>query len=225
MSTLVQFLDRLFSEGRVSFRERPVPTREGREAAVPLLEKAFEEDVLDLSGPPPTFSPIVATAAAEWTQMACWFLVSRDEPVEQLDRLLKPPRRSSRTGDHLSADLTYRYLPLVHRRAKALAADDLLTARLAEVLRDWPLSGVLSDVSEPPRQSVNWSDEPAMAMLYAERLARREKPGWAPPTGTRAWEVLELVLDRLGNRHSILLRGPTAGGRPVVAAAGGLDRD
>ena len=60
---------------------------------------------------------------------------------------LPPPAGA---GQHLSADLLLRFLAQVHRRARGLAADDLLTGRLEGVLRQWPLSGVLSEVVEGP---------------------------------------------------------------------------
>jgi hypothetical protein len=48
------------------------------------------------------------------------------------------------------------------------------------VLRQWPLSGVLSDVTEPPLTPPEFDGNPGLMLLYAERLARHEKSAWVP---------------------------------------------
>lgn len=197
MTSLCNFLEKLFHEGRIRFRSRPVPSRAERSQAGDYLRRVFEEECLELAGPLLRFEPSSACWAAEWTRQACWFLVNRTEMPQELDRLLKVPERAGSPEQQLAADLTFRYLPLVHRRARALASDDLLTLRLAELFRRWPLSGVLSDLLDPPLTPLDWRGHPGLSLLYAERLARNNKPGWAPPPGSDLADRFALVLDRL----------------------------
>jgi len=190
MAALLDFLKQLLSAGEVVFREPPVPDKEELPAVTELLRRAHAQEVLEVAGPPLDFQPRPALAAAELVRQACWFLVHRGEPPEEVERRLKlePPESP---GDHLSADLALRYLPQVYRRARALAPDDGLTLRLAEVLRQWPLSGVLSDVPDAPLTPLDFGHHPGLLLLYAERLARHEKPEWLP--AAKGLEYLELV--------------------------------
>lgn len=201
MATLAEFLDRLLGEGRVSFAGPPPPSpaEADREEALGLLRRAFAEDLMELAGPPMPIDAPTALAAAEWTRRACWFLVSRGEPPEVVDRALAAPPRPRSPGAHLSADLTFRYLPGVHRRARAIDPGDVLATRLAEVLRRWPLSGALSDVQEPPTSPVDFLGHDGLMLRYAERLALREAPDWVPAEG-RGREIWGLVLDAMGRR-------------------------
>ncbi|CAN5871789.1 hypothetical protein BH23PLA1_BH23PLA1_18950 [soil metagenome] len=217
MSALSDFLDNLFREGTVVFRDHPALSGSDRAGTAEVLRRAFDEDCLDLAGAPPTFDEAAAVEAAEWTRMACWFMVHREEPVEELKLGLTLPKAARSPGAHLSADLTFRYLPLIHRRARALSTNDLLTRRLAELLRQWPLTGVLSDVEEAPIGPVDWTWDGhfGLMLLYAERLAVTEKPAWCP-TG-KAFECVEWVLDGLGRRGSPLLRGQSRGVEPIKA--------
>ncbi len=80
----------------------------------------------------------------------------------------------------MAADLTFRFLPQLHRRAEAVGAAEPLTLQLATILRQWPLSGVLSDVTEEPLTVVEFAGHPGLLWLYAERWAQRQKPAWLP---------------------------------------------
>jgi hypothetical protein len=86
---------------------------------------------------------------------------------------------------------------------RALAPDDPLAGLLANLLRQWPLSGVLSDVSEAPLTLPEFGGHPGLLLLYAERLARSEKPAWMP--GGKGREYVELVFHGLGKDRSALL--------------------
>src|SRR5439155_1522911 len=131
----------LFSEGDVEFRTPPETrflTETGLLRADPasaaILRSAFADCVREVAGPPLPLHLETAFAAAELVRHACWFLVSRGEPPEQVELQLPKPRDAA---DHLSADLLLRYLPTVERRARALDPADVLSRRLAEVLRIW----------------------------------------------------------------------------------------
>jgi hypothetical protein len=199
MSPTAEFLDLLLREGRAVLREPPLAALPAD--ALTVLQRAFGDYRLSVAGPPIDFDSASASAAALVLQRACWFLVDREQPAAALEVLTLPG--SPRTpAEHLSADLTLRYLPQVHRRARAHDPGDRLPALLAEVLRRWPLSGVLADLDDGPQTRPAFGHA-GLDMLYAERLARHEKPAWVPDEVGRAY--LELVYRERGRDG--LLRG------------------
>jgi hypothetical protein len=152
-----------------------------------------------IAGPPVDFDAETAVTAAGWMWSACWFLVSRDEDPRLVESTLTPPAPPMTPAAHLAADLTLRFLPGVYRRAFAVAADDVLTRSLSRLLRLWPLSGVLAEVTEAPLTAPEFDGHPGLALLYAERLADHFKPAWIPVSG-RAREYVELVFAERGMR-------------------------
>ena len=179
MDSFASFLDCLFSQGAVRFRAS---------CRCPILRRlstysksAYTAYALDVAGPAVPFDPPTALAAAKVVQQACWFLVCRDEPDEAIDKGLALPGPPSSAAQHLSADLTLCYLSQIHRRAFALGPEDRLTNRLAvELLRQWPLSGVLSTVLEHAEGDLEFGGHKGLLLLYAERLLVNEKPAWIP---------------------------------------------
>ncbi len=198
MTSLTEFLGQLFADGVVILRARPRLEAGERHAVLRLLCRAHADYRLDIAGPALDLDAETALAAAVLLSQACWFLVSRTEPVEELERCLALPGPPASPAQHLSADLTLRYLPQVHGRARALAPDDRLAVLLATVLRQWPLSGVLSQVEDEPLTPPEFGGHPGLLLLYAERLAQTEKPAWVPRGP--AQEYVELVFADLGKR-------------------------
>ncbi|HWE40629.1 MAG TPA: hypothetical protein VG406_29050 [Isosphaeraceae bacterium] len=197
MDTLADFLERLLGEGRVVFRARPEPRPEDAGRAASVLGRAFEAVRLDLAGPPIPFDPAAAVAAGELLRRACWALVSHEERVEDLARALTMPMAPETPSRHLSADLALRYLPHVHRRARAIDPGDPLRGLLEDVFRRWPLSGVLAEVVDRPLTPPDTLGHPGLWLLFAERLAAHDRPNWRP--AGRAAEFAELV--GLGGDH------------------------
>jgi hypothetical protein len=189
MAAFVEFVRQLLEEGAVVLRERPQPSPADRIQAGELLQRAHANHRLDVAGPLLPFDD-VALVAAECVWWACWFLVQRGEPAEELDRCLPSLPAPTSAAQHLSADLTLRFLPQVHRRARALAVDDPLTRRLEQVLRRWPLSGVLADIGEAPLTCLEFG-HPGLLLLYAERLAKNVRPSWIP--AGPALEYVEMI--------------------------------
>jgi hypothetical protein len=56
----------------------------------------------------------------------------------------------------------------------------VLTRCLAELLRRWPLTGVLADLEDGPLAPVELGGHPGLLLLYAERLAESPRPAWVP---------------------------------------------
>jgi MoxR-vWA-beta-propeller ternary system domain bpX4 len=198
MSPLAEFLDILLHEGRAILRGHPgAPAFQDPDAAR-VLEHAFSSYRLGLAGPLLDFDAAVAQAAAAVVCNASWFQVSRNEPESELERLLTFPGPPRTPAEHISADLVLRFLPQVHRRAKAHNPSDRLTELVAEVLRRWPLSGVLADIEEAPLTPLGFGGHPGLLMLYAERFAKHEKAAWIP--SGPGLEYCELVFGELGKK-------------------------
>jgi hypothetical protein len=214
MASLVEFLRRLLDDGEVILRERPRPGPD--EEAKAYLERAYQDYRLEIAGPLIAFDAKTAVAASQVVRHACWFLVNHDEPDTELEKYLTLPAPPTTASHHLSADLVLRYLPQVYRRTHALAPDDLLSALLAKVLRQWPLTGVLSDVREEPLTPLDFGGHPGLLLLYAERLAQHEKTAWFP-TGA-ALEYVELVFQEQGKERSVLLHKERLACRTSVSA-------
>jgi hypothetical protein len=213
MSPFADFLRELLDEGTARLRQRPVVAAPDREAAGKVLAAAYADYRLDVAGPPGEqsigpFEPKTAIDAAELVWRACWFLLDHSDPPQELERDLALPPPTT-PAQHLSADLVLRFLPQVYRRARGVAAADVLTGLLGRVLRQWPLTGVLADLSEAPLTPVETLDHPGLQLLYAERLAENPRPVWVP-SGGPAFEMVELVFAERG------LRVPGSGAEPTL---------
>jgi hypothetical protein len=203
MAGIAAFVQELLTTGRVVSRQRPgAPTARERTEAARFLASVHADLRLEVAGPLIDFDEPAALTALERTWWASWFLVNRSEPAGEVERALSlpPPPRSA--AQHLSADLTLRFLAGLHGRARASSPDDVLTRQLDLYLRAWPLSGVLADLGEPPSTAPEF-DHPGLQLLYAERLAQRLRPAWIPspsPEGTfpSTRDRVELVLHERG---------------------------
>jgi hypothetical protein len=204
MSSLVEFVQRLYQEGEVVLKAQPQLDARQRAEAVPVLESIFADYRLAVAGPLIEFDAMTAVAASELLWQACWFLVSRQEPVAELNRCLSMARRPTTPAQHLSGDLLFRYLPQVHRRSRARAADDELAELLTVLLREWPLSGVLADIAEAPLTPLDFGGHPGLLLLYAERLAQKERPAWI--AAGSVFEYISLVFHEYGKPTSALLQ-------------------
>jgi hypothetical protein len=196
MPAFADFVHVLLEQGIARLREPPQMAASEREAVLAALRDAFHDHILDIAGPSLTFSPAVALRAMQWTAWACWFLVHRGEPGRAVEDALAVFAPGNDAAEHATADVVLRLLPQVHRRARAASPRDPLTVRLEELLRRWPLSGVLADIDEPPLTPVLLGGHPGLLLLYAERLAQRPRPAWRAP-GPAA-EYIDLVFSERG---------------------------
>ena len=194
MTMFDDFLTQLFDEGKIVFRTAPRDRPSA--SANDVLATAFEACSLAVAGSRIAFDAETARAAAELLRQASWALVNRDERMSDLVKRLKMPGSPLTPSQHLSADLTLRYLPQVLRRTRGLEPSDPLVAHLASVLRIWPLSGVLSDVSEGPLVSLQFGGHTGLMLLYAERLIGNDRPRWRPLQKGPSWDYYELVVQK-----------------------------
>jgi hypothetical protein len=196
MSALVEFVHRLLTEGSVVLRQRPHLESAECEQAVAVLEKAYRDYRLDVAGPLLDFDRQTALAATAHLWFACWFLLVRDDPPEEVARCLHFPASPRTAAEHLSGDLVLRFLPQVYRRARGAAVDDVLTTTLAQTLRRWPLTGVLSEVAEAPLTAPELDGHSGLLLLYAERLAGNLKRAWVPAEGLGREQVERVFAER-----------------------------
>lgn len=193
MTAFHEFVTQLLGQGKIVFRSAAAPQDRPSSPAVAVLAEAFEVHRLSVAGPRIAFDAGVACAAAELVRRSSWAVVNHDDRVAELEKRLKMPDSPSTPAHHLSADLMLRYVPQILRRARGLDPFDPLVGLLASVLRQWPLSGVLSDVEEGPLGPVDFGGHPGLLMLYAERAIGKDRPAWRPAQPGPAWEYYELV--------------------------------
>jgi hypothetical protein len=196
MAAFTQLVTHLLREGNVRLSEPPRLPPGERDGVLAALAAEHAAHALDVAGPPLPFVPAVALAATEFLAWACWFLVHRGEPAAGVERTLPALAGPHGAAEHLSGDVVLRFLGGVYRRARAAGAQDVLTARTEDVLRRWPLSGVLADLDAPPAAPLDLGGHPGLVLLYAERLAGRPRPAWVGEGAVR--EVVELVFAERG---------------------------
>jgi hypothetical protein len=178
------WLEGVLARGEAVLESRPVLSAEERPAAAGRLHEAYELHALDVAGPPIGFDERTAVWAATVLAEACWSLVAGGEAGDspEWDREPVSP------ADHLSADLTLRFLPAVHARARSLEPMKELAARLESLLRRWPLSGVLANLDGGPAAGLGFAGHAGLQLLYAERQVGSGRPGWVPAAGrAREW--------------------------------------
>jgi hypothetical protein len=198
MAILATFVRGVVQAGRLVLRE-PLPSRADAQS-VELLSEAYRWYSLGVAGPAIPFHAPTALAAACVLYQAAWSLLNAHEVLDP--QCLRIPSEPVTGAQHASADLMLRYLPAVHRRARALRPTDELHRQLADLLQRWPLSGVLADIEDGPRTPLDFDGHRGLQMLYAERLARHQRPAWFP-TGP-GFEAVELIWHDLGRDPAML---------------------
>ena len=187
------FLAAMFHEGKVAFRSAGVPRELPTERDAAILVETFARFALSVAGPAIRVDVRIALEAAEVVRQACWALVDREERPEALRKRLRMRAAPSTPSEHLSADLTLRYLPQILGRARGLDPSDPMAEILVDLLRRWPLSGALADIDEPPLGPLDLGGHPGLLLLFAERIAAHDRPTWRPESSSPAYEYYRLV--------------------------------
>jgi hypothetical protein len=204
------FAQRLLREGRLLVDAQPDwhPTASDRTA----VENAYANMLLDLAGPPVPIDLDTALAAVRVTYRAAWFLLNPGTLSSPADPSLTMSHPPVTPAEHLAADLSFRFLADLLHRAKNRPEHEELRLALERLLREWPFSGVLSEIAEPPTTALDFAGHPGLALRYAERLAEQDRPSWYPPAANLGH--VELVWQSLG-KNTELLKELTAGTREV----------
>jgi hypothetical protein len=159
-----------------------------------VLRAAFDLQLLSLAGPLVHFTAEVAVQACEVLARHCWFYATRPEDSAWLSDQLPEPMTAS---EHLSTDITLRFLPTVYRRAIARGQGDLQTTACEKLLRRYPLSGVLMNCPTGPTTPLTLDCHPGLMMLYAERLVQHPEAAWVPTSGLSR-EYVERAFAEIG---------------------------
>jgi MoxR-vWA-beta-propeller ternary system domain bpX4 len=202
MAAFQDFLTQLLDHGQIVFRSAKAPHDGPTEHDVALLAEAFDTFALSVAGARIAFDARTACEAAELVRQSGWAMVQRDDRLADLKRRLKMTGPPQTPSQHLSADLMLRFVPQIIKRARGLDPSDPLSGLLGEVLRRWPLSGVLSDVEEGPLIALDFGGHPGLLLLYAERLSQNDRPAWQPERSSPAWAYYEWVLQQQSARTS-----------------------
>jgi hypothetical protein len=184
----------LLRQGRLRIGEQP--TWRLSDEGLDELKSALRDQSLALAGPPIVGSLDALIPAIQVTyRFARRALHPEMSPVGS-DASLKMPHPPRSAAEHLGADLPFRFLPGLYQRLVTRDPGDELAAALKNLLREWPLSGILADISEPPTSPLNFEGHLGVRFLYAERLVDRERPGWLPLVEES--DELDLVCQTLG---------------------------
>ena len=159
---LATFLHDLFTTGRVRLDQ----TAAGHTSVSDLLIDREAAIRCELAGPPPPFSLVAATAAADWMLAACQRLV---DPTAALPPSTLAAEPGSATDCH-SVDLVLSFLPDLKRLATATARSDDLNGAIDRLAAMWPLSGAGCGVPPESLDAV-WSQE-SLRVRYCERIVR-----------------------------------------------------
>lgn len=171
--TLSEFLNRLFSDGRVRVsRPAKISDAELRTADETLseFEQEYRRELPD--APPPICLPAARWAAAMFYR-ACQFVAFRDSGEEIMAQTMA---LACPCGDppsvHYSVDLTFRYLPSLVKMARSAAPSDPLLTYLARWTVEWPLSSVGMAVAGAIEIGP-WTSDRCLMGLYVDRVIAR----------------------------------------------------
>jgi hypothetical protein len=192
--SLLAFVTRLLTEGSARLAEPPRLLAAERDAVLAVLHDAHRDAMLDVAGPPLPFVPGIALRAAEWAARACWLLLHQGGTPAEVENNLPVFSPNPASSEHATADVVFRFVVGVHRRARTADPAGALAVRLEEMLRRWPLSGVLAEIEAAPLTPVDFGGHPGLLLLYAERFAARPRAAWLAEGPAR--EYLDLCLAR-----------------------------
>lgn len=163
-----RFLTQLWETGRVhvpDLGQTPIPKSE-REPGWERLQQLARADRKHLPGDPPQLARTAAEWAAVMIYRASSFLIHRSHDATVVQKALSIPcPQSPGPASCYSVDLTFRFLPDLHRMAVAISPSDPLTEIISAWARAWPLSSVGIDFSAS--ESVNLQLDPDQKKLAA----------------------------------------------------------
>lgn len=172
-----QFLTQLWETGRVRVPDlglTHIPKAE-REPGWTRLQQLARSDRSSLPGDPPQLSRTAAEWAAVMLYRACSFLIHRSHDATAVQKALSIPcPQSSNAESCYSVDLTFRFLPDLHRMAVAISPSDPLTKIITDWARAWPLSSVGLDFSAT--DTVNLPDPDQKNLAAPSPAPDKHKP-------------------------------------------------
>ena len=164
----------------------------------PIIQEMDVAARLELAFAPPGLVLPAAKWAAETLYRACQFLVYRDVDggIVQAVMARRCPCESGADVCY-SVDLVMQHLPELWRISRGLAEADPLTASLANLAKDWPLSSVGMPGVQAPNIEAFIHDR-CLRRLYADRII-----GCADKTRLADKRVAEAVAEAIGLRDEL----------------------
>ncbi len=182
------FVHLLLEEGRLLAGDAPAWTADP--ATLAFLEHWAKNQALHIPGQPLAVDRTVMLAGLDIVHRAAWFFLHPEETLPEEAAQTWLPGIPRTPAEHFSGDLALRFLAGLWHRTQNRERGPLVHT-IENILRRWPLSGVLTRIGDPPEVAADFAGHPGLGYLYAERLARNFRPNWMPALS--AMPALEVV--------------------------------
>ncbi|MGB0579306.1 MAG: hypothetical protein ACPGVU_06355 [Limisphaerales bacterium] len=171
---LVEFLQALGRDGTLVYESSKARVLEPAEEAdaVRCLEEMDERRRLEMIGPLPALNREQAVWAARKVYRIGQFLMFRELPAEMIGADLQDDcSGQDDSSRQYSIDLTFCWLPELHRRAESIASGDELTRALKDLSACYPLSSVGVKAGERSKSRLKqlWENA-ALRALFVDRV-------------------------------------------------------
>jgi len=171
---LSTFIQTLLAEGKVSVTGKlSVFTEEDITTSKKILQKYYEEDVLEMPFKAPAYSEEASIWAATYFYTAIKLTILRDADEVTVKEKLSAFNGAVSHETIYSADLLLRYLPSLFHLAKGLAPMDALVQILRQTALTWPFSSVGIDLNELPNDEIIFS-HPSLKQVYLDRIIQHK---------------------------------------------------
>src|ERR1700676_3856288 len=165
------FIRSMLFEGRLRIGAEPKLALSDEDLGV--LKSALAIQSLHLPGPQIEGSLSTLIYAVQVVYRLAWRLLNPEPLSPADDPSLRMPAPPQTPHEHAAGDIAFRFLPGRYHRAMVRDGEDPLALAMKSLLRQWPLSGVLADLTEPPETPIDFGGHPGLGFLYALRLAAR----------------------------------------------------
>jgi hypothetical protein len=188
------FVRSMLFEGRLRIGKEPSLALTDEDLAT--LKSALAIETLHLPGPRLHGSLPTLVHAVQVMYRLAWRFFNHDPVGPADDPTLRMPAPPQTPEEHAGGDVAFRFLPGLYKRAMSRDAAGPLALAMKNLLRQWPLSGVLADVTEAPEMPIDFAGHVGLGYLFAQRLAVNERSCWLPSGPAR--DCVEVVYHAMG---------------------------
>ena len=211
--SLAQFVRQLWETGRIEVRDNASQEFSAKDLADAWIQLQWcaSEEQLSLPGPAPGLSRVSAEWALLQFYRACSYFVHRNHASAEMQQVLDPlaPELPSPVVCY-SVDLTFRFLPDLHRLTRERSENDPLVDILQTWGRQWPLSSVGIKLNSSPIAGIEKPIPPSAPASKPQ--AASQAASETSPESPLEWDVSpwwehlclkRLYLDRVFNRVDV----------------------
>jgi hypothetical protein len=171
---LSDFITALLHEGKVTVQGELISfDQQDLAEANNLLFQYYHEDKLEMPFSVPAYSEEAAVWAAQYFYTATQLTVIRDLGEDVINEKLLPFGTDITPSVIYSADLIFRYLPVLTQLAKGLAPADKLVEKLKKIAIQFPFSSVGMDLDNEMNDSAIFL-HPSLKYAYFDRILRHK---------------------------------------------------